>query len=262
MACTLVVSFYPQSAHPLVVAANRDESPNRPAEPWAIRSYPEDEYYLELSGMIVPSIYCPMDVLGGTWIGCNSMGVFAAITNWDTSKRLHGLRSRGKVVLETLRRNNTDDILYYWNGLKAEDYKPFNIIAGTKDMLLHLSNDHKEMYCNRLGAGLHISTGRGFNLHVKRDKFIRSELKEEFYRFDEPISDVKMQSLLSAHNDGYGSEDSVCVHDVHRRWETRSSAVLKLYPKTWDVRFNEGPPCKANDEDWKHGIIQLEKYNG
>lgn len=247
MACTLIVAFYPQSNYPLVIAANRDENPSRPSEPWLNRRVVNSNN----------TIYCPLDVRGGTWIGCNSMGIFAAITNWDLDKNLHGLKSRGDVVLNILKCNTIKDVLLYWAELNAEDYKPFNIIVGTHDILYNLNNDNELLGIKRLKAGLHISTGIGFNLAVKRDQYIRSELIKDFKSFEEPVSHTTMQRLLSAHNDGDQSEDSVCVHDPEHRWETRSSAVLVLGKELWTIRHNDGPPCKAND-DWNKAKLILE----
>lgn len=173
--CTLVVAFYPQSDYPLVVAANRDESPTRPSEPWGLRTFEEDEYYQEFSGMIVPEIYCPLDVRGGTWIGCNSFGVFCAITNWDIIKGLHGLKSRGEIVLETLKRHDKKSVFEYWRELEANNYKPFNILAGGHDWLAN----HESMYINPLSAGLHW----GLNQGVIREQHIKKTLRKAFYDF-------------------------------------------------------------------------------
>jgi phosphopantothenoylcysteine decarboxylase len=115
--CTLIISYNPESNNPLIIGANRDENPIRPSKPWDNRNFEK------------VTIYSPIDVLGGTWIGLNKMGIFASITNWDLNLNLHNKKTRGEVVLETLKCSNASEIISYWNTLKAPDYKPFNIYA-------------------------------------------------------------------------------------------------------------------------------------
>lgn len=248
--CTLVVGFYPQTEIPLVVVANRDENPLRPAIP--MNSYPAEDG--------VHHITSPIDVLGGTWIGCNSSGIFAAITNWDIleGKNLHGLglKSRGHVVSKTLNCTSEENILSYWKSLKGNEYKPFNILAGGRDFLLWLSCDNYHMNYSKKLAGLYISTGLGFNKTCNRDSHIRSELVNSF-TWDRPIHPDRLEFLMSSHNDGIGSEDSVCVHDIEHRWETRSSCSLCLYDKSWLVRYIDKPPCMIKQRHWNELELRL-----
>src|SRR5687768_16394773 len=67
--CVLILFHRVEADHPVVVAANRDESPGRRSSPPGIRPGP-------------PRILCPADrQAGGTWIGFNELGLFAGITN-------------------------------------------------------------------------------------------------------------------------------------------------------------------------------------
>ena len=68
--CTLIALFRCFDGAPLVVAANRDEFHDRPAEGPALR-------WTEAGAIVAPH-----DVrAGGTWLGLNAAGVFAAVTN-------------------------------------------------------------------------------------------------------------------------------------------------------------------------------------
>jgi len=97
--CTLIVLHRCVPGRPLVVAANRDEFFDRPAEGPALRTTD--------AGPIV----APRDLeAGGTWLGLNAHGVFAGLTNLhdasgttdpDGSTGLR-LRSRGEVVMAAL----------------------------------------------------------------------------------------------------------------------------------------------------------------
>ncbi len=68
--CTLIVLHRCVAGRPLVVAANRDEFFDRPAEEMALRT--------SRTGPILS----PLDLeAGGTWLGLNQRGVFAGLTN-------------------------------------------------------------------------------------------------------------------------------------------------------------------------------------
>lgn len=249
--CTLVTAFYPQTKTPLVIASNRDENPTRPCTPWEIRkfSWEDDDYYLELSNMIAPNIYCPLDVLGGTWIGVNSCGIFCALTNWDFEENFHGrgLLSRGHLVLNSLKRNTIEDIVKYWGKLEAKNHKPFNMLAGNTSELYLLSCDNKRLTITKLKAGVHISTGIGFNQNVPRDIFIRKELSSNICDLSQPIAPRILIGLMGTHDCGIGSEDSICVHDKEHKWETRSTALLVNDEKSWKVMSKDGPACKTEN---------------
>lgn len=85
--CLLIVMRGLQKGHPVVAAANRDERTDRPFSP---------------PGLFVGRvrrILSPRDRLaGGTWIGVNDAGVFAAITNLAGSPPPAGAPSRGHLV--------------------------------------------------------------------------------------------------------------------------------------------------------------------
>lgn len=231
--CTLAVSFYPKTECPLIIAANRDENPERPSEPWTLRNNNK--------------IFSPLDVRKGTWIGCNDKGVFAAITNWDIEPDLHGLLSRGIVVMNILKCKTMSDIIYYLCGINAKDYNSFNIIFGNKDVLQHFSCDHKKTNLVDLQSGLHISTGWGVNTNCKREEFIKSELQKKFNRFEQPIAESDLQKCMMAHNDGIGSDHSICVHDDNHEWETRSSVIMMMKHNTWFVKYVDTAPCCADN---------------
>lgn len=241
--CTLVVAFYPQSHCPLVIAANRDEKPDRPSEPWGSHGN--------------PGIFCPLDVRGGTWIGCNSSGIFCAITNWDIREHMRGLMSRGNVVLETLKLKTKEDILQYWRSLDPKHYNPFNILAGNKDWLANLACSHSNTSIRLLSAGLHISTGWGLNFGVVREQHIKKTLHKAFYDFSAPVSRNALVNVMSDHNAGKYSEDSICVHDETHEWETRSCSYIEHFDDRFLIRWTDGPPCKTTPERWESLALPL-----
>ena len=90
--CTLIVLHRCVPGSPLVIAANRDEYLDRPATPPALR---ED--------LGAGRVAAPVDErAGGTWLGLNAAGLFAAITNRPTRRPDPTRRSRGLLVLDAL----------------------------------------------------------------------------------------------------------------------------------------------------------------
>ncbi|MGD8397090.1 MAG: NRDE family protein, partial [Candidatus Eiseniibacteriota bacterium] len=87
--CVLVVLLRQIPGYPIVVGANRDESLVRPsAGPTLDRD----------GGVLAPT-----DLLaGGTWIGVNRDGLFAAITNRSGARPDPGRASRGTLVRAAL----------------------------------------------------------------------------------------------------------------------------------------------------------------
>jgi uncharacterized protein with NRDE domain len=127
--CLILFGFRAHRHFPLVVAANRDEHYSRPAAAagfWA-------DY---------PDIYAGRDLeKGGTWMGINTNGRFAAITNYREG--LSGPaapRSRGELVSGFLISNATAPDFFSKAAQSANDYNPFSMIAGNLDALSFYSN--------------------------------------------------------------------------------------------------------------------------
>ncbi len=117
--CLIVFAWKARADLPLVVAANRDEWRDRPAQPahW----WPEH-----------PDMLAGRDLeAGGTWMGITREGRFAAVTNFrDPSERRTSARSRGGLVTEYLLGDSSPRD--YLSGLapRAGEYNGFNLILG------------------------------------------------------------------------------------------------------------------------------------
>jgi len=124
--CTLIVLDRCVSDRPLVVAANRDEFLDRPAEGPALRS--------TRTGPIV----APLDLeAGGTWLGLSARGVFAGLTNLRAESVVSSeagpdplaRRSRGEVVMAALESATTDEALQRISQLEEDSYNPFQLLV-------------------------------------------------------------------------------------------------------------------------------------
>ncbi len=127
--CLILFGFRAHRHFPLVLAANRDEHYSRPAAPagfWA-------DY---------PDIYAGRDLeKGGTWMGINTNGRFAAITNYREGQAgPAALRSRGELVSGFLIGNESAPDFFSKAAQSADDYNPFSMIAGDLDALSFYSN--------------------------------------------------------------------------------------------------------------------------
>lgn len=220
--CTVIVAFNPQNEIPISVASNRDESPNRKCTSWKKNK----------------SIFCPIDsVGGGTWIGVNHFGLFAAITNWNLDEYTESPTTRGKIVLDVLKSKTIEEAVVYCMGLSSNEFKSFNLLIGNKSKLYHVASS-LNVICNNLHSGLYICTGLGLNTNSNREKLIRESLSNNLSFKD--VLKVKVQDDLY-------TEDAVCVDDKDHEWETVSSALLELHKDHWDVEYTDCSPCKTDN---------------
>jgi len=118
--CLIVFSWQPDAATPLVVLANRDEFFERAAEPlhwWSDR----------------PDVLAGRDLRGGgTWMGVNRAGRFAALTNFRDGRAPMTPKdspSRGLLVSAMLDATAFDDDLARVER-HAHEYAGFNLLAG------------------------------------------------------------------------------------------------------------------------------------
>ena len=122
--CLIVLAWQCHPDYPLVLAANRDEFLSRPALP---AHWWED----------APDLLAGRDLeAGGTWMGFNRNGRFAALTNFrDPSRHVAGAPSRGALVRETLEDAAPPVMTLEAMRDKAAGYAAFNLLAGDGERL-------------------------------------------------------------------------------------------------------------------------------
>ncbi|MBP8822544.1 MAG: NRDE family protein [Flavobacteriales bacterium] len=119
--CLIALAYKVHPHFPLIVAANRDEFLDRPAEP--ARFWPESPHLL--AGRDLQA--------GGTWLGVTRAGRFAAITNHRDMRRPHAPGpSRGLLVKHALEQGV--------NTSSTAAFAGFNLIYGTVDHLHYHNN--------------------------------------------------------------------------------------------------------------------------
>lgn len=232
--CLIVLAWRARSDLPLVVAANRDEWRDRPAE--AAHWWPDH-----------PGLLAGRDLqAGGTWMGITRAGRFAAVTNFrDPAERRSTAKSRGALVTEYLLGNDSPARFLSNLSARSHEYSGFNLIAGDGASLFFFGSREGEP--RAIEPGVH-----GLSNHL----------------LDEPWPKVRRGSLamlaaLEAKDpapalfdmlsDAEGAPDEeLPATGVGVEWErrlasalitgpeygTRASTVLVI-PSSGDVRFEE-----------------------
>jgi hypothetical protein len=148
--CTLVLLLRPGHDWPLLIAANRDERLDRPADPpghW----WPDQ-----------PEVAGGRDrTAGGTWLAVRGDGAVAAVLNRaDSLGSATGFRSRGELPLLALRH---PDAAAGARAIAAlgEVYRPYNLIVADRGAAwLVRSGEGGRPAAARLADGLHMVTAR------------------------------------------------------------------------------------------------------
>ena len=131
--CVIFLAYQQHSDYPLILLANRDEYYERPT---AKAHFWED----------APEVFAGRDlVFGGTWLGITKSGRFAAVTNYRDPFAPKGEVSRGDLVGNFLKTD--DSVKKYLTKIKkkATDYSGFNLIVGE----MNGQNNEIGYYSNR-----------------------------------------------------------------------------------------------------------------
>lgn len=145
--CILFIALGQHPDHPLVIAANRDEFHARPSR--AMHWWPDR-----------PGIFAGRDLTaGGTWLGVNRRGCFAAVTNFRTAAaRQPGARSRGELVANFLAGDGDTGAYGDFLSRHHQEFSPFNLVFGDQDQLCTWG--HHSPQLRPLAPGFHsVSNG-------------------------------------------------------------------------------------------------------
>ncbi len=148
--CFIVFALRAHPDYPLIVAANRDEFFAREATP----AHQWD------SGIIAGK-----DVeQGGTWLGVNQRGQFAAITNYRApALYTHGKQTRGRLPVNFLLAETFTEQDVFSNRLREgfPHHNPFNLLYGNADSLRFGSNITANIVS--VNAGIHALSNSSLN---------------------------------------------------------------------------------------------------
>lgn len=176
--------LFAQGVHPrlpLVVAANRDEFHSRPALP--AEFWPAE-----------PHLLMGKDAeAGGSWLGVNKSGQFAAVTNnGSVPAPTHpDLRSRGELVLNYLQKSTGS--LPYARQVEhmGAQYQGFNLLVGDAAGLCFTTNSGQGT--SRLAPGLYGLANRALDddcPRVQRGKVLLTEILQQEVDTSDLITDL------------------------------------------------------------------------
>ncbi len=130
--CLIVFAWKLLPAYPLIMATNRDEFFNRPSK---AATWWEDS----------PDVFAGRDLhAGGTWLGINRQGRFAALTNIRNGLSARAdVRTRGELVSSFLNSERGVDDFLSQVQKTADHYNGFNLLVGDSEQAFWFSNENE-----------------------------------------------------------------------------------------------------------------------
>ncbi len=245
--CLLIALSRVVPGVPLLVAANRDERYERPAEPITV---------LRDHG---PRILGGRDhVAGGTWLAVNEHGVVAGLTNQPSGPRDPSRRSRGALPLAfAAYPGAATAVAAVVPRLRPADYNPCWLLVGDRDTLFSVDlTGGDEPATEELGPGCYVLENVPLHRRSAKQRRVTALLGEpggapagptmarlaQVLRDHEPAGgpqtarpgEPPLPAALSAacvHLDGYGTRSAMIVG---------VAAPASARPS---VQVTPGPPC-------------------
>jgi uncharacterized protein with NRDE domain len=222
--CTLTLFWrvFPES--PVVVAANRDENPQRP---WS------DPHAWE-------GIFAGRDeVAGGTWLGVGDSGVVCGITNrWGpTNDPKRG--SRGWLVRDALRAGSAEAAAKLLSARAPDDTNAYGLLVADGAAAFRLDCDGARIEVAPLGPGVTVlANWSAEERRPRSERALALAAEASFQSFD--AARPALERLVSDHDGAEIPGQAICVHGD--RYATVCSTLLAVGQ---DVRWRDtrGNPC-------------------
>ncbi|HEY6395108.1 MAG TPA: NRDE family protein [Candidatus Binataceae bacterium] len=241
--CTLAIYFKSTRDYPVVIAANRDEFLDRPADNPAILAEK-------------PRVIGGKDLkAGGTWLGINEHGVIAGLLNRRADDGGNpDARSRGLLCLDALRFRNAAEAAKFASSQRGTGYNPFNLLIASREQAFVAYNRPGNIEVVELTPGLHLLTNLDVNdfecPKISRSYSRFAELGEHDGFKRDPVSmRSQLGALLADHvtqlDPRNGRPNGLCLH--LDGYGTRSSSLIFLRGEPLSIRhfFAPGPPCRT-----------------
>lgn len=212
--CLILFSWNSHPKYKLIVAANRDEFYSRPTAPATFW----DE---------CPTILAGKDLqAGGTWLGVEKSGYFAAVTNYrDLSSIKVNVTSRGDLIKNYLiSRSKPEGYLNKIAGNK-DNFNGFNLLVSDLKALYYYSNTENKI--QKLNKGIY-----GLSNHLLNTpwpKVANGKAQFESLLQEEAIATEHLFKLLQ--NIDQANEDLLPSTGVSKEWER---ALSSIFIKTQD----------------------------
>jgi uncharacterized protein with NRDE domain len=246
--CLILFAWQQHPDYPLIVIANRDEYYARPSR---------DAHWWDDA-----DIFAGRDLeAGGTWLGVNRRGHFAAVTNVrEPGAMTPGKRSRGDLPRDYLAGSDDAETCLRQLQTRDQDYAGFNLLLGDARALWFYSNREHEIH--RIEAGVFgISNGR-FDEPWPKLKSGREELaallegRIEHAQLMEILTDHRIADDLELPNTGVALDIERLLSSRFIRspgYGTRACSVVTI-DRTQHVEFSE-----ENYLDAEHPGVKVHK---
>lgn len=189
--CLILFAFQQHADYPLIVIANRDEYYVRPSQ--NAHWWPDSS-----------NIFAGRDLqAGGTWLGVNRSGRFAAVTNVrEPGGMSPGEKSRGELPRGFLQGNQAGQVYLQTVKQQAGSYSGFNLLVGDSRELWFGSN--REAGIRRIEAGVYGVSNGGFDEAWPKLSSGRAALAAAI---EEPIDSSYLMRILT-------DNDTVADHEL------------------------------------------------
>lgn len=240
--CTFILAWQVFEDAPLLVAANRDEVLDRPAEPPRRRAWET-------------RVVAPKDGrAAGTWLGYNEHGVVVGITNRWLDADIDGERSRGLLVRDALACERAEAaVRTVERELDERTYDGFNlVVADTTAAVLVESGRQRRV--RRLSPGVHVVVNVGADgqytipSHRQNAGEKQATNAEGIRRTLNPEPGQEPTAWLDRAATVLGDHEfGVCIHGDG--FGTKSASLLRVGNDQRRYEYADGPPCETGFEE-------------
>ena len=243
--CTLIALDRTVPGAPLVVAANRDEYFDRAASGPQLQQTPGGP------------ILAPLDLrAGGTWLGLNPHGVFAAVTNRRSVFVDSDRRSRGQLVLDALAGRTAREGAKRIAEAPEAAFNPFNFFIADTESAFVVTYEDRASVCE-LEPGVHmVGNGEPDDRNDPKAARILEQAEKSAMRGRDFVLD-ELAMTCAEHDCGGGPLGDTCVHTPS--YGTRSSLLMVLGAGQGDDRllYADGAPCRTPYQDFTALLPEL-----
>ena len=188
--CLIVFAWRPEHSQPLILAANRDEFYARPTVSLAQWEHS-------------PEVYAGRDLeAGGTWLGINASGRFAALTNIRDPHQSSGRRSRGELVADFLTSALPIESYLVEVAEHSRAYGGFNLLLGDGQALYYMNAI--EAAPRRLAPGIYGISNAALDTPWPKLLKAKAALADAL---TEPSPETLIESLFECLADAQAAED-------------------------------------------------------
>lgn len=242
--CTLLIATGVFDGPGLFVISNRDEALDRGAMPPALHRRRQ------------LGVLAPIDSrAGGTWIGLNAVGVFAAITN-----RFGGIdqahhQSRGRLVFDALKEESAAAAAQQLRAISPRRHNGFHLVIADATEAYLVCNSGRRLAVRRLHRGYHVISERSFGAAPSaRLRRLERRLKQLGDEWSEDHRH-RWEEWMREH-DNADPLEGACVHLDGANYGTRSSTIIEL-KETWRFAHAPGPPCTTAYREYSEELRRL-----